>query len=244
VNHSHTERKRRQDLAPTYLEAGSVYAFRTRGFRAARHRFFGRIALFEIPAARCLEIDEEEDIARAEALLCRDAAAASVERLPRQIGALVMDFDGVLTDNRVVVLSDGNEAVFCSRSDGMGLGRLAARGLPMLILSTERNPVVEMRARKLEIPCLSGVGDKLSALKGWLDEHGVALEACVYVGNDVNDLACMQHVGCGVAVADAHPDVLRAATLVLGDAGGRGAVRELTDLIERRMERGDPCRPA
>lgn len=244
VNHSHTERKRRQDLAPTYLEAGSVYAFRTRGFRTARHRFFGKIAVFEIPAARCLEIDDEEDVAVAEALLGREAAAASVERLPYRVAALVMDFDGVLTDNRVVVLSDGKEAVFCSRSDGMGLGRLAARGLPMLILSTERNPVVEMRAGKLEIPCISGVADKLAALNTWLGEHGVAREQCVYVGNDVNDLACMQHVGCGVAVADAHPDVRRVATVVLAGVGGRGAVRELTDLIERRMAGGGPCQPA
>lgn len=235
VNHSPSERKRRQDLAPTYLEAGSVYAFRTAGFRAVRHRFFGRIAIFEIPAARCVEIDDESDIDFAEALLRRHATPPSVESLPAHIGALVMDFDGVLTDNRVVVFSDGNEAVLCSRADGMGVDRLKARGLPMLILSTERNPVVEMRARKLGIPCIAGSRDKRPALDTWLGEQRVARKDCVYVGNDVNDLACMEHVGCGVAVADAHPAVLSAASIVLTEPGGHGALRELTDLIERRM---------
>jgi YrbI family 3-deoxy-D-manno-octulosonate 8-phosphate phosphatase len=241
VNHSHTERKRRQDLSPTYLEAGSVYVFRTSGFRASRHRFFGRIAVFEIPVSRCVEVDDEADIELAEALLRGVAATAANESLPQQIGALVMDFDGVLTDNRVVVFSDGQEAVACSRADGMGIGRLAARGLPMLILSAEKNPVVDARASKLGIACRAGVTDKRAVLEKWLAEMSVVPRDCVYVGNDVNDLACMQYVGCGVAVADAHPDVLRAASLVLRSEGGRGAVRELTDLIEQRLAGGAPC---
>jgi N-acylneuraminate cytidylyltransferase len=241
VNHAHTERKRRQDLSPTYLEAGSVYVFRTSGFRAARHRFFGRIAVYEIPVSRCVEIDDEADIGLAEALLGRVGTEAASESLPRRIGALVMDFDGVLTDNRVMVSSDGQEAVACSRADGMGIGRLAARGLPMLILSAEKNPVVDARASKLGVACRAGVTDKRGVLEKWLAEKSVSPRDCVYVGNDVNDLACMQYVGCGVAVADAHPDVLRAAALVLRSDGGRGAVRELTDMIERRLAGGAPC---
>jgi N-acylneuraminate cytidylyltransferase len=244
VNHKHSERKRRQDCAPTYLEAGSVYVFRTSGFRAARHRFFGRIAVYEIPVSRCVEIDDEADIELAEALVGRVAAAGASTRLPARIGALVMDFDGVLTDNRVVVFSDGQEAVACSRADGMGIGRLAAKGLPMLILSSEKNPVVDARASKLGVACLAGVTDKRAVLEQWLADKSVAARDCVFVGNDVNDLACMQYVGCSVAVADAHPDVLRVASLVLRSEGGRGAVRELTDLIEQRLAGGAACQPA
>lgn len=231
VDHSSDERKRRQDLAPRYLEAGSVYAFRTEGFRAAGRRFFGKIALYEIPRERCWEIDDEADLAVAEVLARNFPARAPCAALPVPVRALVLDFDGVLTDNRVMVASDGREGVLCNRSDGLGLGQLRAAGLPMLILSTERDPVVEVRARKLEIESITGVEDKLLMLKKWLGERGIDPCDAVYVGNDVNDLECMAHVGCGVAVADAHASVLAAAKLRLRSRGGEGAVRELTDMI-------------
>jgi N-acylneuraminate cytidylyltransferase len=231
VDHSPDERKRRQDLARRYLEAGSVYAFRTDGFRAAGRRFFGKLALYEIPRERCWEIDDESDLVVAESLASAFQSVAPVAALPRPVRALVLDFDGVLTDNRVMVASDGREGVHCNRSDGLGLGQLREAGLPMLILSTERDPVVDVRARKLEIESITGVDDKLVVLKKWLGERSIDPRGTVYVGNDVNDLECMAHVGCGVAVADAHPRVLAAANLVLRSRGGEGAVRELTDMI-------------
>ena len=114
----------------------------------------------------------------------------------------------------------------------------------MLILSSEKNPVVDARASKLGVSCLAGVTDKRAILEQWLAEKSVAPRDCVFVGNDVNDLDCMQYVGCSVAVADAHPDVLRVVSLVLRSEGGRGAVRELTDLIEQRLAGGAACQPA
>ena len=231
VDHAAGERKRRQDLARRYLEAGSVYAFRTEGFRAARTRFFGRIALYEIPRERCWEIDDESDLVVAEALARVLPPAVSPAVLPGRIGALILEFDGVLTDNRVMVTSDGREGVLCNRSDGLGLGELRDAGLPMLILSKERDPVVDVRARKLGIESITGADDKLAVLKKWLAERGIDAADVVYVGNDVNDLECIEHVGCGVAVADAQPRVRAAADLVLRCSGGAGAVREVSDMI-------------
>jgi len=235
VAHDALERKRRQDLARRYLEAGSVYAFRTNGFRAAQARFFGRIVLYEVPRERCWEIDDESDLVIAEALASALHPVGMFTALPARIAALVMDFDGVLTDNRVLVTSDGREGVLCNRSDGLGLALLRAAGLPMLILSKERDPVVDARARKLQIPCIRGVDDKLTVLRGWLAERGIEPSDVVYVGNDTNDLDCMMHVGCGVAVADAHPSVRAIANIVLRCAGGVGAVRELADMILPRL---------
>jgi YrbI family 3-deoxy-D-manno-octulosonate 8-phosphate phosphatase len=238
IGHCADDRKRRQDLARRYLEAGSVYAFRTEGFRESRRRFFGRVALYEIPRERCWEIDDESDLAIAEALSTVLPITVSRGALPGRIGALVLDFDGVLTDNRVLVTSDGREGVLCDRSDGFGLGQLRKAGLPMLILSKERDPVVDVRARKLEIESMAGVDDKLAVLKNWLAERGIDGADVVYVGNDVNDLECMRHVACGVAVADAHPSVRAAAKVVLRCCGGAGAVRELTDMIFPLLGRG------
>jgi YrbI family 3-deoxy-D-manno-octulosonate 8-phosphate phosphatase len=151
--------------------------------------------------------------------------------LPSPVRAVVFDFDGVFTDNRVYVFEDGREAVVCDRSDGMGVGLLRAAGIPMLVISTEQNPVVSARCRKLDLPFRQGVDDKLSVLREWLDEQGASLADAVYVGNDVNDVECLEAVGCGVAVADAYDEAREAAAIVTRRPGGHGAVRELASLI-------------
>jgi YrbI family 3-deoxy-D-manno-octulosonate 8-phosphate phosphatase len=241
INHDKRVRPRRQDREPEFIETGAVYAMRVAGFKAARHRFFGDTVLYEMPAERVCEIDESVDLEVAEVLLRQRARGHELSLLPRTIDALVMDFDGVLTDNRVQVDQDGRESVSCSRGDGMGLEALRARGLRMLVLSKEKNPVVQARCSKLKIPCLHGIDHKLEALRSYCSEHNIALERTVYVGNDVNDLECLAAVGCGVAVADAHPDAKRQATLVLRESGGFGAVRELCDLILDQLTRQDQC---
>jgi len=149
----------------------------------------------------------------------------------RPIDALVMDFDGVMTDNRVIVLQDEREAVVCDRSDGLGIGRLRTLGLPMLVLSTEANPVVAARCKKLQLECLQGIDVKEEALARWLSERGYDPARTVYVGNDINDLGCLRLVGCPIAVGDAYEEVKSVARLVLRRPGGQGAVRELADLI-------------
>lgn len=159
------------------------------------------------------------------------AQSKSADALPAQLDALVMDFDGVMTDNRVLVTQEGQEAVWCNRSDGARFGELRARGIALLILSQETNAVVEARANKLRVECLAGIDDKRTALEKWLGERGLDAGNVVYVGNDLNDLECMRYVGCGAAVADAYPEVKRAAALALTRKGGDGAVREVCDLI-------------
>lgn len=149
----------------------------------------------------------------------------------RSIKLLVLDFDGVLTDDRVLVGADGSEYVMCSRSDGLGIARLKQCGLPMLILSSETNPVVTARANKLGIPARQGLSDKLEALKQVAAERGVALQEIAFVGNDINDLDCLRAVGLAIAPADAQPAVLEQADIVLSKLGGRGAVRELAERI-------------
>ncbi len=149
---------------------------------------------------------------------------------------VVFDFDGVMTDNRVLVMQDGTEGVLCNRSDGLGIGMLRDAGLALLILSKEENPVVSARARKLKIEYMQGIDDKLAALKALLSQRGIDAGDVAYVGNDLNDLECMGHVGLPIAVSDAYPQVLRVARLVTTRPGGHGAVREVCDwiLVARR----------
>jgi N-acylneuraminate cytidylyltransferase len=196
-----------------------------------RHRFFGKTALHIMPPERRLEIDDPVDFEVAEVLVRSQWAHARLEHLPQDVAALVLDFDGVFTDDKVYVLQDGRESVRCDRSDGMGIGMLKQSGLPVWVLSTESNPVVRARADKLGIPCRQGLKEKGPALALLMQEQGYDPAQVVYLGNDVNDLPCMAQVGCAVAVADAHPRVLAQAHLVLEHNGGDGAIRELCELI-------------
>ena len=173
---------------------------------------------------------------------CPPSSSLFVERLCRA-RLIAFDFDGVFTDNGVYVFQDGTEAVRCCRCDGLGLEKLARLGVEAIIISTEANPVVSARARKLKLPCIQNCGDKLGALREVTAEKGLTLEETAFVGNDINDLACLRAVGLPIVVADAHPDVIPFALYRTRLLGGHGAVREICDLLERARE-GDPGRPS
>ena len=146
------------------------------------------------------------------------------------IKAIAFDFDGVFTDNLVYVMQNGDEAVACNRSDGMGISMLLAIGVPLIIISTEQNPIVTVRGAKLNLEVIQGVDDKLPRLVDWACQNELTLDQIAFLGNDVNDVGCLEKAGLGVAVADAYPAALDAADLVLTKKGGHGAVREIVDL--------------
>ncbi|MFD5787194.1 cytidylyltransferase domain-containing protein [Streptomyces sp. NPDC127037] len=225
VNHDKRVRPRRQDRPDDLLETGAAYAMDAAGFRTHRHRFFGHTALVRTDPARVLEIDDPHDLARARAL----APLVDPAPLPTldDIDAVVLDFDGTQTDDRVLVDSDGRETVSVHRGDGLGIAALRKAGVPLLILSTEQNPVVAARAHKLRVPVLHGIDRKDLALKQWCDEQSLAPERVMYVGNDVNDLPCFALAGWPVAVASAHDSVRAAARAVTTTPGGFGAIREI-----------------
>jgi 3-deoxy-D-manno-octulosonate 8-phosphate phosphatase (KDO 8-P phosphatase) len=149
-----------------------------------------------------------------------------------RIRLLVLDFDGVLTDNRVLVSQDGTEAVWCHRGDGWGIARLKERGaVTIMVISTEANRVVEARCRKLGLDFIQACDDKLAALRRVAEQMGLGADQVAYVGNDVNDLECLRWVGTPIVVADAEPEVHEIARLVTARRGGYGAVREVADWL-------------
>ena len=165
------------------------------------------------------------------------AGRAALRKLVPRVRLIVFDFDGVLTDNTVIVSQDGSEAVRCWRGDGLGLSALRARGVNLLIMSMESNAVVSARAAKLKVECMSGVIDKGTALSDVMRKRGFARDQVAYVGNDANDLPCLQMVGLPIVVRDAHPSVMRAAKWRTTALGGRGAVREICDTFVEILER-------
>jgi len=239
INHDKRVRPMRQEREPQYIETGAIYVMHTEGFLKAKHRFFGKTIMHITPPERRWEIDEPIDFRVAEVLMQEQRQRRNLQALPSPISGLAMDFDGVFTDNRVIVFQDGREAVLCDRGDGMGLDQLKKSGLPLLVLSTEKNSVVQARCEKLGIPCRQGVSDKISALKEWIKKNNLNPSGIIYIGNDINDLSCLRYVGCGVAVGDAYPEVKASAQLILSAYGGRGAIRELCELILRRPDHHD-----
>jgi D-sedoheptulose 7-phosphate isomerase len=160
----------------------------------------------------------------------------------RDVSLLVFDFDGVMTDNRVRIDQSGQEAVWCHRGDGWGIARLKEAGFEVLVLSTEKNPVVAARCHKLKIEAVQGCDDKLATLQQLAKTRTLHATQIAYVGNDVNDVACMEWAGWPIAVADAVLEVRALAKWVTRSPGGRGAVREVADrFISLRHNDSDPA---
>ena len=202
-------------------------------FIKERTRFAGRTAIYPIPPERSLEIDDETDFLLAETLMRRRLDVRRAQLLPEELKAVIFDFDGVLTDNRVAVGEHGEELVFCHRGDGWGIARLKEAGLHVAVLTLERSPAVARRCEKLGVELLVAQGEKLPVLKGWLERRGIEPRHAVYVGNDLPDVPCMLYTF-GVAPADALAAAKKAAQIVLETPGGRGCARELAGLILSR----------
>jgi len=231
----------RQELPQTYWQTGHIDAIRPDTILEKGVMSGDVILPLVIDVRYTVDIDNPRDWEQAEELMKGGTLPAVVPDgkpygLPEQIDLIVLDFDGVLTDNRVWVDENGLEGVAAHRGDGMGISRLKKAGFEVIVLSTETNPVVAARCKKMKIEAYQGVEDKGAALKKLLKERKINPEHVIYAGNDVNDLPCFSLVGCAVAVADAHPDILPQADLVLKARGGFGAVRELSDLILSHFE--------
>ena len=151
--------------------------------------------------------------------------------LTSKIQLIVYDFDGVMTDNKVYVDQSGNETVQVNRADGLGIAEIKKLGIEQIIISTERNPVVTTRAKKLAIPCLQGIANKKDTLINYSKKNNIDLQTIVYVGNDINDKEAMEIVGYAFCPADAHKKILDISDNKLRTKGGDGVVRELFDLI-------------
>ena len=189
-----------------------------------------------------VDIDVASDWKNAERLLSDGALdmvtpGSKRRKMPEKISLIVLDFDGVLTDDRVWVNEKGEEMVAANRSDGLGLERLRTEmDIEVMVLSRETNPVVQARCKKLKLPVLQAIRDKPEAIRGVLAEKQIPKDEVIFVGNDVTDSVVFPEVGFAVAPADAHADVIQAADLVLTRKGGQGAVRELCDMILSRCK--------
>ena len=149
-----------------------------------------------------------------------------------QICAVIFDFDGVFTDNSVYIDETGIEYVRCSRADGLGIKMLDELRVPMIVISSEINPVVKIRCKKLGIDCVNGVKNKVQVARSWLSKMGVEPKNTLFVCNDINDIPLMKILGFKWCVNDAWPEVANLADFKLSRKGGYGAVREACEILK------------
>jgi len=231
----------RQILPPAYWQTGHIDAIRTSTITSKQSLTGSVVYPLVIDPRYTVDIDTLADWQKYEALVYSGLEMVTPDSklrrpLPGKIELIICDFDGVLTDNRVWTDQDGREMVAAFRSDSFRIGELREKGMDVMILSSEVNHAVTARAKKMGVEAVHGIGlqDKGRALRQVLEQKNVKAENVVYVGNDLNDLPCFEIAGWSVAVADAYPEVMRAADYVLSRPGGYGALRELCDLILKK----------
>ena len=151
----------------------------------------------------------------------------------KNIKLIVYDFDGVMTNNRVIVDQNGVESVIVNRGDGYGVSLIKKLGIQQIILSTEKNLVVTKRAEKLDVPVLQGSDNKITNLKAYLKENEILPEKVLYIGNDLNDWDCLNYVGYKMCPRDAEPEIRDICDYVFTSGGGEGVIRELYRLLTK-----------
>ena len=229
----------RQILPPTYWQTGHIDVIRASTITRKQSLTGNTIYPLVIDPRYTVDIDTPADWAKYESLVYHGGldmvtpANKSRRGMPRKIELIICDFDGVITDNKVWTDQDGREIVAAYRSDSPRIRELREKGIEVMILSSEPNAVVAARAKKMGVEAIHGVGlqDKGRVMRDVLEQKKIKAENVIYVGNDLNDLPCFEVAGWSVAVADAFPEVIRAADHVLTKGGGQGALRELCDLI-------------
>lgn len=233
ITFDYKKRGRRQDRKPYFLENGSIYIFKPEVLRQYNNRLGGKMAFYPMPLWKSYEIDSVEDIEFCEYfMISKILRKRSVTFVLKNIQLIVYDFDGVLTDNKVLLREDGLESVVVNRADGLSIGIIKDMGIKQIILSKEKNKVVEVRAQKLDIPVIRGVDNKKETLVSYCKENNIHLENVVYVGNDINDLEVMMSVGYPICPSDAYGEIKSISKITLETLGGEGVARELLKHLE------------
>jgi YrbI family 3-deoxy-D-manno-octulosonate 8-phosphate phosphatase len=237
VNYEPNKRPMRQEMPSEFVENGAFYIMRTDHLKRTGTRFGEKCGIHVMPLERSFQVDTLEDIALIEKIINgrgKSNANSFPDALHRQLDKLklvIVDFDGTMTDNRVIVDQDGREQVVCNRSDGWGVRLLKNKGIKVVCLTSEQNSVVLRRCEKLEIECYNGVVEKGMKISEICEKSGVLPEETAFIGNDINDIPALKLVGVPVVVQDAHRDAKVYSKIVLNRCGGEGAVQEFAELL-------------
>ncbi len=231
INYDYKQRPRRQDSEGWIMENGAFYVTSLPILLREESRLGGRIGILEMDESTSIEIDESGDWRIVESLLIERKRLNLLENLP-DIKLLVIDVDGTLTDAGMYYSHDGELLKKFNTRDAKGLELVRKKGIVVAIMTSEDSDIVRARAEKMGLEhVLCGIEDKMAALEKLCRELDIDLPETAFIGDDLNDLACIGAVGLGACPADALDEVKNSAVYLCRRNGGSGAVRELCELL-------------
>lgn len=233
LNYDIYRRPRRQEFDGYYVENGAFYITTRKSLLESKNRLSGRIKICPMSEDTFLEIDEPEDWTMIECLLSKRLQnSGNPDKTAENIKMFLTDCDGCLTDGGMYYSNQGDEIKKFNTLDGMGFRMLKERGVICGIITGEKVHLVERRAEKLKLDILeTGVQNKLPVIKGLCEKYQIPLSQVAYMGDDVNDVEALQHVGLSFSVPNGVEQARYAADIVTARNGGEGAVREAADYI-------------
>lgn len=174
------------------------------------------------------------------AVTCYGRVPTHVMQRAKNIRLLICDVDGVMSDGTIYLGNQGEELKGFNVRDGYGIGCLQQAGIPVAVITGRSGKLLETRCATLNIAHLyQGTHDKLAAYTQLLTTLALTADQVAYIGDDLIDWPVMAEVGLSVAVADGHPALLTRADYITYTAGGRGAVREVCDIILTALDKFD-----
>ena len=235
VNYDYKNRPRRQEFEGWIMENGAFYITSRFILLKDKNRLGGKIGIIEMPSRTAVEIDEPTDWSIVEKWLEEQLRNSLLQDIPN-IRLLVVDVDGTLTDAGMYYSDDGELLKKFNTRDAKGLEMIRKEGITVAIITSEESDIVRARAKKLQLEhVFTGVKDKKTVLEQLCRELNVSLSEVAFMGDDLNDLACIKLVGFGTCPADAVNEVKQNSKYVSQCKGGKGAVRELCDFLLSRI---------
>lgn len=163
---------------------------------------------------------------------------ASLIKKAEKIKLLLLDVDGVLTDGRIIYDSHGRDIKFFDVHDGLGVYVLKKAGIKTILITAKGSLAIKPRARDMEVEAVfENISPKTAVLDKILKKYKVDLDEVCFVGDDLVDLCLMKKVGFSIAVFNAAPEIKEAASYITVKHGGRGAVREVAELILKSQDK-------
>ena len=232
-NYDYRHRPMRQQFGGFLVENGAFYITTRQRLLETNLRISGRIGLVEMEEESYFELDEPADWIIVEQFLQRkNANPGNWKPLLQNIKLVVTDSDGVLTDGGMYYSENGDELKKFNTRDGMGVQLLREHGIKTVIMTGEDVELVRRRGRKMNVEAVyTGIKNKAELVRKLAEQYEIGLEQIAFIGDDINDLEAVQTVGFGCSVADGMEQVKRAAKYVTKAEGGKGALRELAELI-------------
>ncbi len=234
MNYDYRNRPRRQNFDGMLMENGAFYVNTVRNILASGNRLSGKIGIYEMPEYTATEIDEPDDWIVLENMM-RKHVLNKREKPKKTIKLFLSDVDGTLTDGGMYYSEKGDELKKFNTRDGMGFQLLREAGIKTGIITSENTKIVENRARKMRVDYLvqgKRNGGKLAAVWEICEKEKISLDEVAYIGDDINCIELLSHVGVAACPADASTKIKSIPDVnVMKKNGGDGCVREFINSI-------------